>query len=77
MMLFTVPLCSLTTLVHNPEDKDGSVYATHHTLGSNANQASPGDHTHDGGTSVKPLSGMTATDLADVIVCLEALGANG
>lgn len=39
-------------MTHNPNDKDGSVYATHHTLGYGANQASPGNHTHDGGASV-------------------------
>ena len=32
-------------------DTDGGPYALHHTLGSNANQAAPGNHTHDGGDS--------------------------
>lgn len=32
-------------------DTDGSHYATHHTLGSGANQAAPGNHSHDGGNS--------------------------
>lgn len=38
-------------LFHKNSDKDGSPTSIHHTLGNGPNQASPGDHTHDGGTS--------------------------
>ena len=43
--------------MHNPEDCDGGPYAGHHTLGYGPNQASPGNHSHDGGASV-PILGM-------------------
>jgi hypothetical protein len=38
---------------HSRSDVDLSRQAQHHTLGPKANQASPGDHTHDGLTSVR------------------------
>jgi len=37
--------------IHMNSDVDGSTFAQHHTLGPNANQASPGDHAHDGSSS--------------------------
>lgn len=37
---------------HTNADTDGSPKAIHHTLGSGANQAAPGNHSHDGGQSV-------------------------
>lgn len=37
--------------LHTNSDVDGSSKAQHHTLGPNANQASPGNHSHDGGAS--------------------------
>ncbi len=36
---------------HTNSDSDSAVTAQHHTLGIQHNQASPGDHTHNGGTS--------------------------
>ena len=39
------------------DDTDGSHYASHHTLGPGQNQASPGNHSHDGGESVELLTG--------------------
>lgn len=36
---------------HSNSDADTSVVAQHHTLGILHNQASPGDHKHDGKTS--------------------------
>ena len=50
------------TEFHTNSDVDGSPKAQHHTLGPNHNQASPGDHTHDGGASATlplPLAGTT------------------
>lgn len=35
-------------LLHNRSDLDKSEFAQHHTLGPKRNQASPGDHIHDG-----------------------------
>lgn len=71
---------------HENADTNGSPKALHHTLGSSPNQASPGDHSHDGGTSqeITPLSGTTLTGaktgnpspaLASVIAALVKLGA--
>ena len=39
--------------LHQDSDIDESPIAQHHTLGILPNQASPGDHTHDGRTSKK------------------------
>lgn len=36
---------------HAKSDRDSSKTAQHHTLGIDANQASPGDHKHDGRSS--------------------------
>jgi hypothetical protein len=52
---------------HEGSDVDRSTRAQHHTLGSLGSQASPGDHSHDGGSSKvldvndlpPPLSGTT------------------
>ena len=69
---------------HTNSDKDGSQKSQHHTLGPSHNQAAPGDHSHDGGNSVKitPLEGITIsgakggnTALASVIAALVTLGA--
>lgn len=38
---------------HTRADTDTGPRALHHTLGSNRNQAAPGDHIHDGTTSRK------------------------
>ena len=38
---------------HSSSDVDKSTLAQHHTLGSQPNQASPGDHGHDGRSSSK------------------------
>lgn len=45
--------------LHNNSDIDESPRAQHHTLGILPNQASPGDHIHDGRTSKK----LKSTDL--------------
>ena len=70
---------------HNRSDKDSAVFAQHHTLGLNANQASPGDHIHDGRTSKKILDGITVANAPasytqawgnQVVNALRRLGAN-
>lgn len=45
--------------VHERADTDTSRRALHHTLGSQRNQASPGDHIHDGFTSKKLVTDWT------------------
>lgn len=69
---------------HTYADTDGGIKAIHHTLGVGANQASPGNHSHDGGASTKitPLEGISITGakggntaLASVIAALVTLGA--
>jgi len=52
---------------HTNSDADSRAESLHHTLGPNPNQASPGDHTHDGGDSEllllnETISGSRATD---------------
>ena len=70
------------SLFHTNSDVDGSSKALHHSLGSNRGQASPGDHTHDGGTSKLLLEGISVTGsrsgggaLLSVISILTSLGA--
>lgn len=70
---------------HTHADTDGSGKAVHHTLGSGANQAAAGNHSHDGGGSTKfiipldgfALSGSKASGAAlnSVIAALVQLGA--
>jgi hypothetical protein len=38
---------------HTSSDVDQSAISQHHTLGTLATQASPGDHSHDGRNSVR------------------------
>lgn len=44
---------------HANADTDTRPESLHHTLGPSPSQASPGDHTHDGGTSQQLLIGST------------------
>lgn len=46
-----LPAATEVNLFHTRSDKDSSKIAQHHTLGIDANQASPGDHSHDGRNS--------------------------
>jgi hypothetical protein len=45
--------------LHTNADTDADTSALHHTVGSQPAQASPGDHTHDGGSSNPLLQGIT------------------
>ena len=52
---------------HENSDVDARAESQHHTLGPNPTQASPGNHTHDGGDSEllllnETISGSRATD---------------
>lgn len=46
---------------HEQSDLDMRGEAQHHTLGSGQHQASPGNHTHDGGSSAPLWTGQTIT----------------
>lgn len=67
---------------HKSSDLDSSSTAQHHSLGIKANQASPGDHNHDGRSSRRLLEGVSITGdyssntvLPSVVAALVALGA--
>lgn len=71
--------------IHEKADTDGKSTAKHHTLGPKKFQASPGDHSHDGGSSaiIYPLDGVTITGsrsggtaLVSIIDALVKLGAS-
>ena len=52
---------------HTNSDSDARAESQHHTLGPSPSQASPGDHTHDGGDSAfildgEVISGSRASD---------------
>lgn len=67
---------------HTNADTDVRKESIHHTLGPSPQQASPGDHRHDGGNSTLLLEGVTITGskdgntaLSSVIEALVRLGA--
>lgn len=67
---------------HTNADTDSRPESIHHTLGPNPAQSSPGDHTHDGGSSPLILVGFTLTGsrggnaaMTSLIACLVRLGA--
>ena len=49
---------------HKYSDLDGNNKSQHHTLGAGANQASPGNHSHDGGAS-QALIGIDTSAFVD------------
>jgi hypothetical protein len=54
---------------HLNSDVDQNAISQHHTLGPLANQASPGDHVHDGKTSAKlELSNLTSSSIPFTVV---------
>ena len=67
---------------HQQSDADTRSEAQHHTLGPKQDQAAPGNHAHDGGTSASLWAGQTITGsrggnmaLASVIAILVQKGA--
>lgn len=67
---------------HDEDDLNAGRSAQHHDLGTGANQASPGNHRHDGRDSVALLDGITLTGsrggntaLPSIISALVLLGA--
>lgn len=53
-----VPSSDEVNKAHTNSDVDSSVTAQHHTLGIQHNQASPGDHKHDGKSSKRIGKGL-------------------
>lgn len=57
-MTSPAPTPSESARDHSNSDVDGSQTAQHHTLGVQHNQASPGDHNHNGKNSRKIGKGI-------------------
>lgn len=57
----TTPPAQQVNLFHKNADTDSSIEAAHHTCGSRRNQASPGDHIHDGKNCRKIGEGQNIT----------------
>jgi hypothetical protein len=81
-----VPSSTDVSKAHTNADTDTSVTAIHHSLGILHNQASPGDHKHDGKTSKKIGKGIniafpttanaayTQAQIQDIINALRSIG---
>lgn len=74
-----VPSATEVNKFHTNADTDSSITAAHHTLGTRRNQASKGDHIHDGENGLKIMENVTITGakggnaaLADLITKLAA-----
>lgn len=59
--------------VHTNSDVDKSRLSQHHTLGTSATQASPGNHNHDGVTSAK----INATDIVGDVTSINGVPSGG
>lgn len=78
------PSAPVVEKFHKNADTDVRRESIHHTLGPGQAQASPGDHTHDGGTARKLLDGYILTGSKanpttmwpSIIQCLVRLGAD-
>ena len=62
------PTAQQVATFHEKSDKNASPKALHHDLGPTANQASPGNHSHDGGASAK---------LTDIMSGITVIGSRG
>lgn len=51
MTIPEIPTAQESERAHTNSDRDSAIIAQHHTLGIQHNQASPGDHKHDGKSS--------------------------
>lgn len=77
------PSADLVVKFHRNAPVDSRTEDIHHTLGPGPSQASPGDHSHDGGDSPLLLEGYTlvgskanpTTVLPSIIAALARLGA--
>lgn len=70
--------------MHRNSDVNKRAESIHHTLGTGRTQASPGDHNHDGSSSVALMDGVvftgsrgtgTASVLNQILEALEKIGA--
>lgn len=80
------PSSAAVNKLHANSDVDSAVTGQHHTLGIQHNQASPGDHKHDGkssrriGTGINPAFPSTASatysqpQIQSIIDALRSLG---
>ena len=77
-----VPTSAEVTKAHSNSDVDASSVAQHHTLGIQHNQASPGDHKHDGKSSSRigkgknlafPTTAAAAYNQAQIQSIIDAL----
>lgn len=78
-----VPSARQVNEVHTKADTDSGNTAIHHTLGIDHNQASAGDHSHDGITSRKvgagqkltcaTLAGPDATRIQNILLMLHKI----
>jgi hypothetical protein len=68
---------------HRKSDLNKRPESQHHSLGNGANQASPGNHTHNGQNSLSLFSGLsitgsrstnTADVLRQILIVLESVG---
>jgi hypothetical protein len=75
-----------STKAHSNSDVDSAITSQHHTLGIQHNQASPGDHKHDGKSSKKigkglnpafPLTANAAYTQAQIQSIIDALRSIG
>jgi hypothetical protein len=76
------PSNGAVTAFHKNASVDTRAEDVHHTLGSDHNQAAPGDHQHKGGDSVALFAGITITGarggnsaVASIIALLTQFGA--
>lgn len=64
--------------MHQRSDVDSSSKSQHHTLGTNRNQASPGNHVHDGISSPKlGISKMDPANTGRTVPSLTLTGSKG
>lgn len=59
--------------MHKDNDQDSSAFAGHHSLGTKHNQASAGDHNHNGSNSVRLMEGVTLTGSTGGNIALQNL----
>jgi hypothetical protein len=72
-----VPSPEESNRAHFNSDVDSSRLSLHHTLGSGRNQASPGNHIHDGVTSPKIGAMKVGTSGNDLVPSFTLTGSKG
>lgn len=72
-----IPSSGESTNAHINSDLDSNARAQHHTLGKGRNQASPGNHIHDGITSPKIGALKVNTSGSDLVPADVLTGAKG